>query len=182
MHNILTPLEPPYGGDLSLVMEKYPRQNGYLLKLFRVFANSVRFASKAVPNLLDKESPLPIREREIVILRTTANTDCEYEWGVHVVIFASAAELSIEQVAATKNGQPDDGIWNVREQALLTVVDDLCRSATISPGSLDLFQQYWSKEQQLEIIALCGTYHTVSFVANAAQVPLEEFGARFPEA
>ena len=75
MSNILTPLMPPYTPELAMVMERYPQQDGYLLKLFRVFANSARFAKKAVPNLLDKGSPLSLREREIIILRTTANND-----------------------------------------------------------------------------------------------------------
>jgi hypothetical protein len=50
------------------------------------------------------------------------------------------------------------------------------------PENLELFQQLWSREEQLEIIALCGTYHTVSFVANCATMELEDFAARFPAA
>jgi hypothetical protein len=42
------------------------------------------------------------------------------------------------------------------------------------------FQEAWTLEQQLEILALCGAYHTVSFVANTAQLPPEPFGVRFP--
>jgi alkylhydroperoxidase family enzyme len=181
MRNILEPLMPPYSPELSAVMNQYPTQDGYLLKLFRVFANSVRFAKKGVPNLLDKGSPLSLREREIVILRTTANNDCEYEWGVHVAVFASAARFTKEQIAATKNTNSDAPIWNEKEQLLLAVIDDLCQSGTIGQDRLAGFQQNWTKEEQLEIFALCGTYHTVSFVANGARVALEDFAVRFPE-
>jgi alkylhydroperoxidase family enzyme len=182
MSNILTPLMPPYSPELTEVMKQYPQQDGYLLKLFRVFANSVRFAKKAVPNLLDRGSPLSLREREIIILRTTANNDCEYEWGVHVAIFAAAAGFSEDQIVATKNGKSDDQVWDDKEQALLASIDDLCRSGTISEENTGLFQRLWSKEEQMEIMALCGTYHTVSFVANCAKVELEDFAARFPAA
>ncbi|MDF1722500.1 MAG: hypothetical protein P1U65_17645, partial [Minwuia sp.] len=34
---------------------------------------------------------------------------------------------------------------------------------------------------QLEVMALCGTYHTISQVANVAQLPPEAFAARFPQ-
>lgn len=180
MGNILTPLMPPYSPELTAVMKQYPQKGGYLLKLFRVFANSVRFAKKGVPNLLDKDSPLSLREREIVILRTTAHNDCEYEWGVHVAIFAAAAGFSDDQIVATKNAKCDDPVWNDREKALLALIDDLCRSGTIEQETLETFQLLWSKEEQLEIMALCGTYHTVSFVANGARVGLEDFAARFP--
>ena len=180
MSNILTPLMPPYTPELAMVMERYPQQDGYLLKLFRVFANSARFAKKAVPNLLDKGSPLSLREREIIILRTTANNDCEYEWGVHVAIFASAAGFTEEQIVATKNAECDDSLWDGKEKALLASIDDLCRSGTMAQENLESFQRLWSREEQLEIMALCGTYHTISFVANGARIGLEGFAARFP--
>lgn len=181
MRNILEPKMPPYSSELSAVMKQYPEQDGYLLKLFRVFANSIRFAKKGVPNLLDKGSPLTLREREIVILRTTANNDCEYEWGVHVAVFASAAGFTKEQIVATKTANSDAQIWNEKEQILLAIVDDLSQSGTICDDSLTSFQRHWTKEEQLEIFALCGTYHTISFVANGARIELEEFAARFPE-
>jgi hypothetical protein len=34
--------------------------------------------------------------------------------------------------------------------------------------------------QQLEIFALCGNYHTISFVANAARLQPEAFAAGVP--
>ena len=42
------------------------------------------------------------------------------------------------------------------------------------------FRTEYSKQQQLEICALAGAYHTVSFVANMAQMEDEPFGAKFP--
>jgi len=47
-------------------------------------------------------------------------------------------------------------------------------------GLIEQFESDWTKEQQLEIFALCGTYHTISFVANSARLPNEPFGALFP--
>jgi len=42
------------------------------------------------------------------------------------------------------------------------------------------FQEMWTLEEQLEILALCGNYHLISFVANTARVENEVTGARFP--
>jgi alkylhydroperoxidase family enzyme len=94
MKQTLTPIEPPYASNIEAILKNYPKQQGYLLKLFRVFANSERFLLKGVPNLLDKDSPISLREREIVILRVCANNACEYEWGVHVTIFSQHANLT----------------------------------------------------------------------------------------
>jgi hypothetical protein len=35
-------------------------------------------------------------------------------------------------------------------------------------------------EQILELVMLVGFYHMVSFIVNAARLPLEPYGARFP--
>jgi hypothetical protein len=180
MANQLSPLTEPFSDEVATILGTYPQQDGYLLGLFRTFANSVRFLKKGVPNLLDKDSPLPLRIREIVILRTTANKNCEYEWGVHVTIFAATAKLTAPQIAATRAASIDPELWSTQEANLLAAIDQLCGSGQLDAPTLATFQQNWSKEQQLEIFALCGTYSTISFVANHSDLPLEPFGARFP--
>ena len=67
MDNRLKPIEEPFSSQISTIIEKYPQQGGYILKLFRVFANSIRFLKKGTVNLLDSESPITLRQREIVI-------------------------------------------------------------------------------------------------------------------
>jgi alkylhydroperoxidase family enzyme len=180
MANRLSPLEAPFPPETEALLARYPRQNGYLLSLFRTFANSPRFLNRGVPNLLDKESPLALRDREIVILRVTAHYDCEYEWGVHVAIFARAAKLTEAQISATRLSVATALVWGERDRRLITAVDAFCHRGVLSDDEFDAFTEDWSKVQQLEIIALCGAYHTVSLVANAARLPPEPFAVRFP--
>jgi alkylhydroperoxidase family enzyme len=180
MTNILKPISQPYSSEVKAILDQYPQNDGYLLTLFRTFANSVRFLQKGVPNLLDKGSPLTLRIREIVILRGTANNNCEYEWGVHVSVFSAAAKLTDDQIAATRNSEIDHSLWSLQEVTLLTVIDQLCATGKPSDKALRAFQSDWTVIQQLEILALCGTYHTVSFVANTACLANESFAASFP--
>ncbi|MEP3248507.1 MAG: carboxymuconolactone decarboxylase family protein [Sneathiella sp.] len=182
MKHLLKPLEPPFSPDIEAILARYPRtKSGYLLRLFRLFANSTRFLTdKGVANLLDTESPLSLREREIVILRTTANKNCEYEWGIHVSIFSRQADLTEEQVAATRTGDPNVACWPEDDRLLIHCVDDICQYAKIQEKNYAAFQDHWTAEQQLEILSLCGNYHTISFVANSARLENEEIGARFP--
>ncbi len=179
---LLKPVQTPFTPEVAAVLDNYPKgKDGYIIQLFRVFANSQRFlTSKGVVNLLDKDSPLTLRQREIVILRVTANNNCEYEWGVHVSAFAEAAGLNRGQINATRSGKADAACWTAEETALIRCVDDLCRTAAVSDGNLDDFSRYWDLPQQLEILALCGNYHTISFVANTARLPAEADAARFP--
>lgn len=180
MSNTLKPISEPYTAEIEAALSQYPKVDGYLLSLFRTFANSLRFLKKGVPNLLDKESPLSLRAREIVILRVTANKNCEYEWGVHVKVFSEAAAIDQEQIAATRSTEVNSSLWSSEEINLLEAIDELCADGKISSRTLDSFEVNWTVEQQLEILALCGTYHTISFVANSARLASEPFGAKFP--
>lgn len=180
MTHHLAPLDPPFPPAVAELLKHYPQQGGYLLSLFRTFANSVRFLQKGVPNLLDAESPLSLRQREIVILRTTAKCDCEYEWGVHVAAFAKRAAFTEAQIAATRLAPADDPCWTAEESTLVRAVDELCEGAAITAATLQMIETFYTRDQQLEILALAGAYHTVSFVANTARLPNEPFGVRFP--
>lgn len=184
MTNVLRPIEPPFPEAVAAAFERYPKdRSGHVLALFRVFANSPRFLSgRGVVNLLDRDSPLTLRQREIVILRVTANTNCEYEWGVHVTAFARAAALTSEQVEATRNGDSNSTCWAAEEALLLRIVDALCRTADLDEATLAEMQATLTLAAQLELLALCGNYHTVSYVANVARLAGEPGAATFPVA
>ena len=176
----LAPLQEPYPPEIADRLTRYPQRDGYILQLFRTFANSQRFLGRAVANLLDKESPLNIRLREIAILRTTANLGCEYEWGVHVAAFARAARLTDEQVDATRLGDADSPCWALDERLMVRAIDELCHAGGINAGTYEEMSEIWTLDQQLEIIAICGKYHTISFVSNTARLAREPFAASFP--
>ena len=82
--------------------------------LFRVIATSARAWEKFRAGSLLDRGPLSLREREIVIDRTCALTGCEYEWGVHVAIFARPRRLTDEQVRATVAGGADAAVLVAR--------------------------------------------------------------------
>lgn len=176
----LAPLEPPFPPDVADTLAGYPQQNGYILSLFRTFANSRRFLRKGVPNLLDRESPLPLRVREIVILRVTARRACAYEWGVHAAIFAKAAKLGEAALQDTLAEAPDPALWTEAELRLMRAIDALLAHGRLPDELMIAFESDWTVEQQLEILALAGTYQTISFVANLADLPPEPFARPFP--
>jgi alkylhydroperoxidase family enzyme len=121
-----------------------------------------------------------LRQREIVIDRTCALNRCEYEWGVHVAIFAEGAELTAEQVRATVLGPADAACWSQAEQAMIAAADALHLRASLSDAEFADLSAHYNEDQILEIILLCGFYRTVSYLANGLDLPLEEMAARFP--
>jgi alkylhydroperoxidase family enzyme len=175
----IAPLEPPYAPELQQQFDRI-MQGAPPLVLFRVIANSARAWEKfRAGGLLDR-GPLSLKEREIVIDRTTALTGCEYEWGVHVTTFAGPARLTEEQVRATVLGGADAPCWSPAEQAMIAAVDALHRRATLSEAEFAALRAHYDDAKILEIMLLCGFYHTVSYIANGLALPLEEKGARFP--
>lgn len=63
---------------------------------------------------------------------------------------------------------------------LIDVVDQLCTAGILDEAGISYFHQEWDVAQQLEILALVGTYTTISLVANVAALAPEAFAARFP--
>jgi alkylhydroperoxidase family enzyme len=150
------------------------------LLLFRTIATSARAWEKFRNASLLDPGPLPLRDREIVIDRTTALANCEYEWGVHVALFAGHAHLTEEQIQATRMAGAEAPCWNDAEQALITVVDALHFRATLDQAEFHRLREHYDDSQILEILMLCGFYRTVSYVANALDLPPETTGRRFP--
>jgi alkylhydroperoxidase family enzyme len=175
----IAPLRPPYEPEIQAQFDRIMRGAPPLI-LFRVAASSARAWEKFRAGSLLDPGPLSLREREIVIDRTCARTGCEYEWGVHVTAFASAARLTGEQVHATVLGGADAPCWSVAERALLAAVDALHDRATLSGDEFRALSAHYEDAKIFEIILLCGFYRTVSYLANGLDLPLEETAARFP--
>ena len=174
----IAPLQPPYPAEIQAQFDQIMRGAPPLM-LFRVMAGHARAWMKFRDGSLLDRGPLPLRAREIVIDRTCALNACEYEWGVHISVFAANAGLTPEQIDATVNAPADAACWSAAEQALVAAADALHRRATLSDDEFARLRLHYDEDQVLEIILLCGFYRTVSYLANALQLPLEDDAARF---
>ena len=99
---------------LRLALAHQPR----LLAAFQAMAHEILFGGE-----------LPEREREIAIIRTGALTRSEYEWGMHVSIYAERCGLTREQIEALTSEGVAPGVFSEREQTIVRAVDELHRAA-----------------------------------------------------
>jgi alkylhydroperoxidase family enzyme len=150
------------------------------LVLFTTIATSDRAWEKFAGGGLLSRGPLSLRDREIVIDRTTARTGCEYEWGIHVQAFGPKAGLSAAQIAATVHGHADDGHWSAAEAALIATVDALLANKRLTADEFARLSGHFDAAQILEIIQLVGFYHGVALICGALDLPLEAGAPRFP--
>jgi alkylhydroperoxidase family enzyme len=176
----IAPLNPPYPPEIQAQFDRIMRGAPPLM-LFRVMAGHARAWDKFRAGGLLDPGPLSLRQREIVIDRTCALNRCEYEWGVHVAIFARPAGLSNDEVRATVEGDATSPCWSPAEQALIAAVDALHHRATLDDAEFAALSGHHDEAQILEVILLCGFYRTVSYLANGMRLPLEENAARFAE-
>jgi alkylhydroperoxidase family enzyme len=175
----IPPASPPYAPEIQERFDRIMRGAPPIL-LFRAVASQPRAWEKFSGGSLLDRGPLSLREREIVINRTSALNRCEYEWGVHVAAYAKASQLTEEQVRATVHGGPDAPCWPEAEKVLIATADALHYRSTLSKEEFAALKAHYDEAKILEIILLCGFYHTVAYLANGLDLPLEGFGARFP--
>src|SRR5215216_4068545 len=108
----IAPAEPSYPPTIAEALDRIMPAGVAPLVLFRTMARSPRvFTKMFAGGMLDK-GPLSLRQREIVIDRTTARLGCEYEWGVHVALFAERVGFGEAEIAASVHGPADAACWS----------------------------------------------------------------------
>lgn len=177
----IAPLDPPYSDKTQKLFDLAMPEGMEPLALFRVMARSERLLPRFMrAGVLDR-GPVPIRDREIVIHRTTARCEAEYEWGVHVNAFGRPLELGEDVLRAILQGDATDPAFNDRQACLVRMCDELHETSTLGDEAWDQLRQHFDEMQILELIYTVGMYHTVSFLVNGLGLENEAFGARFEE-
>lgn len=177
----IAPATEPYPPEIAAALARTMPPGVAPLVLFRTMARNPRVFGKMFAGGLLDRGALSLRQRELVIDRTTARLGAEYEWGVHIAFFAERVGFDTEQIAATAQGPADAPCWSADEQALLAAVDDLVDRRTLADETWARLATHFDEERILEIIALTGYYHAISFFCRALDLPLETYGARFPD-
>ncbi len=182
----IAPIDPPYTPEIAEALAKWmpPGSRIEPLKLFRMLVRNPEISSRLRAlgtGILGPQSRIAAREREVLIDRTAALCGCEYEWGVHVTAFGEAVGLSPEALRATANGTPSDPVWTDREALLVRLADELHRTAHVPDELWAALSAHWDVPQMIELLIIAGMYHTIAYLANGAQVALEDWAARFPD-
>lgn len=179
----LPPLAPPYSPELEALLARMtPPGAPDILALFRTLAHNPALAERMTGwggYLLGRKASLPLRDREVVINRVCARCGAEYEWGVHVAAFARVAGFSADQNAAIAGAGADDPSLTARDRLLVRMVDELHETANVSDSLWAPLAAEWSQAQLIELLMLAGWYRAISYVCNAARVPLEPWAAKW---
>ncbi|MER6807882.1 carboxymuconolactone decarboxylase family protein [Spirillospora sp. NPDC000708] len=166
----VAPVEPPYDAETAAALEAL----GPPIALFRVFARRPDRAHGVHGwgrYYLSRRAALSLRHRELVIDRTTRRCGAEYEWGVHVAVFAGKAGLDAEQIRSIVAGGPDDDCWtDPADRAVLRAVDALCSANDLSDDEWRELTGAVGEEGAVDLLLLCGWYHAISFAARVLRL------------
>ncbi len=176
----IAPAPAPFAPDIQAWLDRTMPPGQPPLVLFTTLARDPRLFTKFFSAGLLDRGHLTLRQREIVIHRTTALCRSEYEWGVHVAIFAARVGFDAAHLRSLASGNADDPGWADDERALLRLCDALHRNCTLDDLLWQQLKQHFSDEAMLELLMLAGFYRTVSYLTNALRLPLEPGAAPFP--
>lgn len=175
----IAPASEPLPDDIRQAIDAIMRGNPPLL-LFTTLARDRRLFFKFFNSGLLDRGHLTIRQREIVIDRVTASCGAEYEWGVHVSVFAAKAGLTEAQIMSLTAGGPDDTCWTDADRVLIRLCDSLHGDCTVDDALWAELTAHHSDEAILELLMLAGTYRTVSYLVNSLRLATEPGALRFP--
>lgn len=177
----IAPLEPPYPEATQALFDLAMPEGMDPLVLFRVLAQNERLLPRFMRGGILDKGPVPIRDREIVIHRTTARCGAEYEWGVHVNAFGRPLGLSNAVLAASVDGDAEDPAFDERQSVLIRMCDELHDDSTVSDATWAALATHFDTMQIQDLIYTAGFYHMVSFLCNGFGLENEPFGATFEE-
>ena len=180
----IAPLSEPYAPAVAAQLASMMPKGAPPIRLFRTFAHNLPMTEGLAAwgrYYLSPRLSLSLRDRELVIDRTTARCGCEYEWGVHVLHYAGRAGLTAGQIRSLAHGSAADPCWDPHDALVLRAVDALHETGSVDDELWARLAAEFTEAQLLDLLLLCGWYHAISFAANAARVEPEDGAPRFAD-
>jgi 4-carboxymuconolactone decarboxylase len=150
---------------------------------FRTLLRHPALIRGAMPfaNYITRESTLPPRHRELLILRTAWLCRSEYLWSKHASR-AAAAGLSAQDVARVSAGADAAG-WDPFEAMLLRAADELHRASFISTPTWNALAARYSRQQLMDATFTIAELTMLAMTDNSVRVERDAtFTSRMPDA
>ena len=129
-------------------------------------------------NYLLRDSTLPLRDRELLILRIGWLNGGAYEWAAHTGV-ARRAGITDDELRRILEG-PDAPGWSRWDATLLRAADELHEAALISDATWAALAERYDRRQLMEAIFTVGQYNLVAMYLNSLGVQFDEGFEGFP--
>jgi AhpD family alkylhydroperoxidase len=151
------------------------------LNVYRALANAEKvFTGWMLAGQAALASPvLPVRLRELVVLRTASLMDCPYELGQHRDVARTAGLSHDEITAVISESDWQTGDFSPTELAALHLTTELLTTRNVSAELFDQVHTALGSEATVELLMVISRYAGLALMLNALQVDLDET-ARLP--
>ena len=117
---------------------------------------------------------LPVRLRELVVLRTAYLMDCRYELGQHNDIAPTAGVTGHEIKALTSESGWEQIDLSDTERAVVGLTSELLTTRSVSAALFDQVHKVLGSEATIEVLMVIGRYAGLALMLNALDVDLDE--------
>jgi AhpD family alkylhydroperoxidase len=122
---------------------------------------------------------LPVRLRELVVLRTAYLMDCAYELGQHRDVARTAGLTHDEINAVVSESDWQAAGFSPTELAVLHMTTELLTTRSVTAEVFDQVHNALSSEVTVEVLMVINRYSGLALMLNALDVDLDE-SARLP--
>jgi len=157
------------------------KTDGRILNIYTTLVRHPKMAERFLTfaGYILRESTLPPREREILILRIGWLCRSEYEFGQHTRVGKSVG-LTSEEISRITEG-PNASGWDPFDATLLRAVDELHADAFITDATWNALAKRYDEKQLMDVVMTVADYNMVSMFLNTMGVQLEEGTVGFPK-
>lgn len=120
---------------------------------------------------------LPVRDRELVILRTGWLCGSDTQWYHHTEIGLECG-LTREEIDRIPRGPSAEG-WSARDATLLRACDELNDACRLGDATWDALREVYDDRQMIELLLLCGNYRTLAYVQGS--IGIKPFAGPSPD-
>lgn len=166
----------------TLLAEMRTGPDGQPLNLFRVLVHYPLLLDRvaALGRVFLREGTLPVRERELVILRVAARVRSRYELAQHARMghdLGVLGEADLDRIV-----QPGIDGWTPQEAAMLRLADELLDADAVGDATWAAAAAHLDERQLLELVFMVGYYRMLAGFLSSAGVPVEAAVAIPPQA
>jgi 4-carboxymuconolactone decarboxylase len=174
--------ESEWNAEQQKLLNQFKAPGRRMINLYPTMANNPKLMDRwlTFAGYILRESTLPPREREILILRIGWLCQSEYEFGQHTLVGKSAG-LTDDEIKRITEGPKAAG-WDPFDATLIQAVDELHADAFITDATWNALAKRYNQQQLMDVVATVGQYNLVSMFLNSFGVQLDKGVPGFPTA
>ena len=138
--------------------------------MFRTFIHDPELMLAKLPydHYLKYTKVVPVRHRELAILRSAWKCGVDDQWVNHTKIGLDCG-LTQEEIDRIPAG-PDAAGWSEEDATVLRAVDELFATCRISDETWAALARQYDDRQLIVFLVLVGNYHALSYIQNCVGI------------